>query len=89
MLRPTVRSTLPVEAWRRIPARDRLTLALLFYEGLTPTEAARALGCPVREVIRIVEAWLGRLGRSIRPGGRVARSRPRVREAAEPRRRAA
>jgi DNA-directed RNA polymerase specialized sigma24 family protein len=48
-------------AWSRIPARERLMLALLYFEGLTAVEAARALGCPVREVERTVELRLAKL----------------------------
>ena len=48
-------------AWDRIPARERLMLTLLYFEGLTPIEAARALGCPVREVERTVEHRLAKL----------------------------
>jgi len=47
--------------WKRLNARERLIFALLFYEGLTPTEAARALGCTLREVRRTVETRLERL----------------------------
>lgn len=48
--------------WKRISARDRVMLALLFYEGLTPVETARTLGCTVREVLRTVETRFARLG---------------------------
>jgi DNA-directed RNA polymerase specialized sigma24 family protein len=48
-------------AWSRIPSRERVMLALLYFEGLTPVETARALGCPVREVQRTVEQRMARL----------------------------
>lgn len=47
--------------WKRLSGRERLMFALLFYEGLTPTEAARAMGCTLREVLRTVETRLERL----------------------------
>jgi DNA-directed RNA polymerase specialized sigma subunit len=72
-----------------MPQRERLMLTLLFYEKLTPTETARALGCSVRDVIRTVESRLEKLSRALRlalvvrnPG--VVRTRT-----SEPRRRAA
>jgi DNA-directed RNA polymerase specialized sigma24 family protein len=48
-------------AWSRIPARERVVFALLYFEGLTTVEAARALGCPVRDVERTVEHRLSTL----------------------------
>jgi len=66
-------------AWSRVPARDRLIFALLYFEGLSPVEAARALGCPVREVEKTVEQRLSKL-LSVTPVRRTAR---------EPRRKAA
>jgi len=80
MLKPNgVRERLAAE-WTRIPSRERLMLALLYFEGLTPTEAARALGCPVREVERTVESRLSKLlGVVVAPTLRsgVARRSPR------------
>ena len=70
--------------WKRLSARERLMFALLYYEGLTPTEAARALGCPLREVLRTVEARLDRLSLALAKD-QVAR----LRRAAPPRRMAA
>lgn len=56
-------------------------LALLYFEGLTPTEAARALGCPVREVEYTVESRLAKLlGLATAPAltrRRVTRREPR------------
>jgi len=53
-------------------------LALLFYEGLTPTEAAVAMGCSTREIRRVIESRLMRvrtLVRRLRPApGRSRRS---------------
>ena len=57
-------------AWDRIPARERLILALLYFEGLTTIEAARALGCPVSEVERTVEQRMLRLTALLRDAGR-------------------
>lgn len=90
MLRGPSRPGNLCERWKRLPARERLMLSLLFYEGLTPTETARALGCTVREVIRATEGRLESLRRSMGSepaGGRVtvAARTP----AAEPKRRAA
>lgn len=67
-------------AWSRIPARERLMLALLYFEGLTPLEAARAIGCPLREVEQVVELRLSKLS---------ALTRRRPKTAREPRRKAA
>jgi RNA polymerase sigma factor (sigma-70 family) len=66
-------------AWSRVPARERQIFALLYFEGLTTVEAARALGCPVREVEKTVEQRLSKL---------LALTRIR-RPAREPRRKAA
>jgi DNA-directed RNA polymerase specialized sigma24 family protein len=76
-------------AWSRLPSRERLVLVLLFYEGLTPTEAARALGCTVGEIERLVEARLARLLGALRAAARRAPARRRRRAAAVPRRWAA
>jgi DNA-directed RNA polymerase specialized sigma24 family protein len=62
--------------WSRVPARERLMLTLLYFEGLTPVEAARALGCPVHEVEQTVElrlAKLLKLTRGRRPAGKEPR----------------
>jgi len=68
--------------WKRLGARERLMLTLLFYEGLTPIEAARALGCPVREVLRTVQARLDEWGAAVQvlpmtPARRRAKAAPR------------
>jgi DNA-directed RNA polymerase specialized sigma24 family protein len=66
------------------PLRQRLVLALLLYERLSPAEAADALGCPEREVLRAYRALLAELrgvmrsnapGRPSRRVARVARDR--------------
>ncbi len=69
-------------AWKRIPARERLILTLLYFEGLTPVEAARALGCALRDVERAVELRMAELVSAPRSSRRRA---PRD----EPRRKAA
>jgi RNA polymerase sigma factor (sigma-70 family) len=68
-------------AWSRVPARERLILSLLYFEGLTPVEAARALGCPLHEVEQTVERRLAKL-LTLTRGGRIS-------VAKEPRRKAA
>lgn len=52
-------------AWSRLPARDRLILTLLYFEGLSPVEAARAAGCSVRDVERTVELRLTGFSRAL------------------------
>ena len=74
-------------SWRRMPQRERLMLTLRYYEKLTPTETARALGCSVRDVVRTVESRLDKLSRALRLA-LVVRN-PRAVRTAEPRRRAA
>jgi RNA polymerase sigma factor (sigma-70 family) len=49
--------------WSKLPGRDRLIFTLLYFEGLTVVEAARAVGCSVREVERTVETRLAKLSR--------------------------
>ena len=73
---PVNRVTLIVH---EIERRERQIFALLYFEGLTTVEAARALGCPVREVEKTVEQRLSKL---------LAVTRIR-RPAREPRRKAA
>ena len=51
--------------WKRLTSRERLIFALLYYEGLTPTEAARAMDCTLREVLRTVETRLERLSQTL------------------------
>jgi len=85
--RPSTR-LLSVASWKRLPARERVMLTLLFYEKLTPTETARALGCSVRDVVRTVESRLDRLSRAARLTLVVRNPRAVARED-EPRRRAA
>jgi DNA-directed RNA polymerase specialized sigma24 family protein len=55
-------------ALARSTVRERLVLALLLYERLTPGEVASALGCPVAEVERTYRLLLASL--------RVAMRRP-------------
>jgi len=65
-------------------------LTLLFYEKLTPTEAARALGCSVRDVVRTVESRLEKMSRAARLSLVVDHPRAASSKASEaPRRRAA
>jgi DNA-directed RNA polymerase specialized sigma24 family protein len=76
--------------WSRLSARERLVLTLLFYEGLTATEAARTLGCTVREIERLVEARLSRFQSSMVPAAVAPARRRRARPSASlPRRWAA
>ena len=73
-----------------MPARERMMITLLFYEKLTPTETARALGCSVREVVRTVESRLEKLSRAARLSLVVRSPRAASSKASEtPRRRAA
>ena len=76
-------------SWKRVPARERMMLALLFYEKLSPTETARALGCSVRDVLRTVESRLEKLSRAARLSLVVRTPRAASPAASEPRRRAA
>ena len=85
MLKPARHTPALPAGWKRLPARERLMLSLLYYEGLTPTETAYALGCTVREVVRAVEAGLDGLRRELEPLSSSAVAPP----AAESRRRAA
>lgn len=71
-----------------MPARERMMLTLLFYEKLTPTETARALGCSVRDVVRSVESRLEKLSRSARLS-LVVRNPRAAAQSGEARRRAA
>jgi DNA-directed RNA polymerase specialized sigma24 family protein len=66
-----------IMAWSRVPARERLMLTLLYFEGLTPVEAARALGCPVHEVEKTVELRLAKLLKLTRGSRRPAGKEPR------------
>lgn len=75
-----------VAEWKRISARERLMFSLLYYEGLTPTETARTLGCSVREVLRTVETRFARLSLAI---GRLPAARARRPRATSTRRMAA
>lgn len=74
------RKSLVLGALAGCPLRQRLVLALLLYERLTPAEAADALGCPTREVVRAYRALLAELrgvlraGSTGRPSRRVARA---------------
>jgi DNA-directed RNA polymerase specialized sigma24 family protein len=76
-------------SWKRVPARERMMLTLLFYEKLTPTETARALGCSVRDVVRTVESRLEKLSRAARLSLVVRNPRAAASGTHEPRRRAA
>ena len=72
--------------WKRLSSRERLIFALLYYEGLTPTEAARALDCTLREVLRTVETRLEQLSLTL---VKTPAARTRRPGAAAPRRMAA
>jgi DNA-directed RNA polymerase specialized sigma24 family protein len=63
--------------WKRVPLRERLMLTLVFFEGLTFTETARALGCSVREVETSIEARLARLSDAVVSSARQAQPEPR------------
>ena len=88
MLRRSSSLLLSSASWKRVPARERMMLTLLFYEKLTPTETARALGCSVRDVVRTVESRLEKLSRAARLS-LVVRNPRAASRASEPRRRAA
>jgi len=88
MLRHPSTRLLSAASWKRLPARERMMLTLLFYEKLTPTETARALGCSVRDVVRTVESRLDRLSRAARLT-LVVRNPRALSRVDEPRRRAA
>ena len=68
-------------SWKRIPPRERLMLTLLFFEGLTFVETARALGCSVREVEQTVEIHLAKLSGALVAAGRRADRESRRRAA--------
>jgi len=55
-------------------ARERLLLALLLFERLTPAEAARVLDLPVTRIERSYAALLAQLRQAL--PGPVRRSRP-------------
>jgi DNA-directed RNA polymerase specialized sigma24 family protein len=76
-------------SWKRLPARERLMLTLLFYEKLTPTEAARAMGCSVHEIVRTVESRLQKLSRTVRLSLVARNPRVTISRISERRRRAA
>lgn len=83
MIRPSRDHRALAAAWTGLPPRDRLMLTLLYFEGLTAVETARALGCSVREVERTVELRLTRLSRMLaRTTSRRAPVRPEARKAA-------
>jgi DNA-directed RNA polymerase specialized sigma24 family protein len=63
--------------WKRVSLRERLMLTLVFFEGLTFTETARALGCSVREVETSIEARLARLSEAAVSSARHAQAEPR------------
>lgn len=76
MLTAAIRKRLAA-GWKRLTARERLVLSLVFFEGLTTTEAARALGCSVREVEHMVEGRLADLSRLVTAAKARARVAPR------------
>jgi len=63
--------------WKRVPLRERLMLTLVFFEGLTFIETARALGCSVREVETSIEARLSKLSAALVSSARDAAVEPR------------
>jgi DNA-directed RNA polymerase specialized sigma24 family protein len=63
--------------WKRVPLHERLMLTLVFFEGLTFTETARALGCSVREVETSIEARLAKLSAALVTSARDAAVEPR------------
>jgi len=63
--------------WKRVPLRERLMLTLVFFEGLTFTETARALGCSVREVETSIEVRLSKLSAALVSSARDAVFEPR------------
>jgi len=63
--------------WKRVPLRERLMLTLVFFEGLTFTETARALGCSVREVETSIEARLAKLSGALVSSARGVELEPR------------
>ena len=63
--------------WKRVPLRERLMLTLVFFEGLTFTETARALGCSVREVETSIEVRLSKLSAALVSSARDAVVEPR------------
>ena len=89
MIRRPSATLISSASWKRMPARERLMLTLLFYEKLTPTETARALGCSVREVVGTVEGRLQKLSRTVRLALVVRNPRVRISRVSESRRRAA
>lgn len=78
MLKSSTRATRIRRAWAALAPRERQMFALLFYQGLTPTEAAVAMGCSPREVKRVVEQRLEKLRRLTHPS-KTRRSLPRPR----------
>lgn len=68
------------DALARSTVRERLVLALLLVERLTPGEVAHALDCPRRRVDRIYRSLLGELratlgtNRGGRPSREIARA---------------
>jgi DNA-directed RNA polymerase specialized sigma24 family protein len=78
-------------ALARRATRERLMLALLLYERLTPGETAGALGLSVAEVCRVYDALLAELRRALLPPAsngspETGYARKRVGPAAAPRR---
>jgi DNA-directed RNA polymerase specialized sigma24 family protein len=61
-------------ALSRCAARDRVLLALLLFERLTPAEAASVLGIPVSRIERAYATLLGELRATLR-SPRVGRAR--------------
>ena len=52
-----------------LPAEDRLLLRLYFFEGLTISSIAKALGRPQRELYLVRDRCLARIRRSLEEGG--------------------
>lgn len=68
-------------ALARSSVRERLVLALLLVERLTPVEAARALDCSVAEVERLHRQWIERARGALRRRGALRGSRAIARAA--------
>jgi DNA-directed RNA polymerase specialized sigma24 family protein len=77
MLRSKATKNRLAACWKRVPLRERLMLTLVFFEGLTFTETARALGCSVREVESTIESRLERLSEALLSAARRPDREPR------------
>ncbi len=82
MSRPGAVVPAPSDAGRRLAdalarstPRERLVLALLLVERLSPAEVASALDCPVAEVERAYRLLIGSARAALRRRGRLRPSR--------------